>query len=502
MARSQQDRRFFGKAWRSMASTKSLFGKLCLLTLLQIVPIVGQMALLGCALSWAREAAWGMETPLPKHILGANTPGFWSRGAKAWCAIVLYDIVAAAFDVLLVGGMYACAGMLDGVARQVVVALFVAAIVVVDILMIILLVMGLIRLAIYDRFSTAWQWGQQMRMAARDFGGLIKIALGYIVLSIVIGCLVAIAGCCVWFASGLVLGGTTSFVSWTAQGAITNFIALNSGIAGIACLPICLAAFFLYIPGLIVGLITWRALGNWASGLHVEQWGAPGDPLPDYDDTPVTQAPRNPAEEGEVTASANGETVSSSLAVIPVEPAKPQKHGHPVAIIVVTVLICIVASAAVVGAYAVRWSNTTGNDDILEGMTSDAGLSGEWKLSNGQSVEMHDDGTFVWNYGDGQWISGTYQSTRRGISAGDLSYLVDEFGRGRINSLLNSGFIAGSSYDVRLTVTKTSSSNGSDDSAVDQSFDVTFVSLTPLSLGSNLVIDQASDQTVLATTNM
>ena len=58
------DRRFFGRAWASLGSTRNVFGKLCLLALLQLVPVVGQIVTFGYFLGWLREAAWGMETPM------------------------------------------------------------------------------------------------------------------------------------------------------------------------------------------------------------------------------------------------------------------------------------------------------------------------------------------------------------------------------------------------------------------------------------------------------
>ncbi|MBM6999023.1 DUF4013 domain-containing protein [bacterium] len=519
------DRRFVGRAWRDLAGTRSLFGKLCLLTLLQVVPVIGQMALLGCAMSWLREAAWGMRTPLPKHVLGAQTPGFWSRGAKAWVVIVLYAMIGTAATTLLAGSLSLAGYELSGMTMHVVSALLVAAIVVVWILLAILLAMGLVRLAIYDRFSTAWQWGQQMRMAGADFGGLVKIFFGLLLQSLLVGVFVCVAAV-------LAVAGTASLGVHLAMTEILDG-ALQTGSAapvmsaatafGAWAIVLCVVAFVLSVPSTILDLVGWRALGTWAALLDVPAWGAPGDPLPaprasldaaaaqDVAEAPrpATPEPAPAGEAGEATTAPAATQATPAADAAPdasgAASREPERHGHPVTIIVVCCLVCALAGA---GATAFGIHGMVGKDgdgaERLGQALSVPGLTGDdWVLANGQVVEFNDDGTFTWHYDgvDGsQWVSGTYEQNRRSVTTRDLMPVLATYGvylsRGDVASVISSGLVSADVYEVRLHVERSSGGAGDVDG---RTFDATFLSCAPLSVIPSHVTDDASGEVCVAT---
>ena len=178
------DRRFFGRAWASLASTRNVFGKLCLIALLQFVPILGQIVALGYFLGWVREAAWGMETPAPAHVLSGGDRAFWPRGAKAWVTTLLYGLIEAAF-ICILGAVWTFFGhMQGGIVDDIVLGVLVAAGLCGTILLTICCYVGLVRLAVYNRFGAAWQWGKSLQMAGRDFGGLLKLFFGTVGLNV------------------------------------------------------------------------------------------------------------------------------------------------------------------------------------------------------------------------------------------------------------------------------------------------------------------------------
>ena len=319
------DRRFFGKAWGSLRSTRNVFGKLCLLALLQFVPVVGQMVLLGYVLGWVRQAAWRRETPMGAHMCGRGDADFWPRGAQAWCVEVLYGLLAVAVDaVVLLVLACALATGLPRLAESVAVGVASGVIVLADVLLAVSMYVGLARMAIYNSFGAAWQMGVNLKMAFEDFGGLLKVAFGSLGLQLLAGvgaCLTT----CLFLALAALLGGPVSaaFGFGALDGAATSFAALAG--AGLAALPLlAVASFLLSIPYLVVSVLSWRAFGNWVAQFDVAHWGTRHDPLPFERVQAEAQAPGIPAPDAAGRAEAAAADAPAAEPSRVAEPAAAQ----------------------------------------------------------------------------------------------------------------------------------------------------------------------------------
>ena len=313
------DRRFFGRAWASLASTRNVFGKLCLIALLQFVPVLGQMVTLGYFLGWVREAAWGMETPMPAHVLSGGDASFWPRAAKAWVVSLLYGLVGGTFYAVLCAVWVLFGHMQPGIVDDVVLGVLVALGLFGGIWLLIFYYVGLVRLAIYNRFGAAWQWGACLRMAGRDFGGLVKLFFGTLGLNLLISLFVGIIGALmglIFMASALVtpsLTGLAGLFSADLDTLVAALISLTG--AFIVGLPLlALLSFFLNIPFLVISAVCWRALGNWATQFDVPRWGAMSDPLPE---------PRAVEAALPVCPVAPTPVVTPSVASAPTQPVDP-----------------------------------------------------------------------------------------------------------------------------------------------------------------------------------
>lgn len=307
------DRRFFGRAWRSLGSTCNVFGKLALLALLQCVPVVGQMITLGYFLGWVRQAAWGCETPLPAHVCGRGDADFWPRGATAWCVQALYGLLICAVDavVLLVLGGVLCLD-LSRLAESVCVGVASALIVFADVLLVMCMYVGLVRLALYNSFGAAWQMGACLKMAFHDFGGLLKVAFGGLGLQLLVG-----LGSCVAVGAlvlvGVLASGTAGMdFGIFAGGAAAPALVSLAG-AWLAALPLLfVASYLLAIPYILVAALTWRALGNWAAQFDVAHWGTRHDPMPFEPGAGVRGAATSPAQASSPAVASVGAPVSES----------------------------------------------------------------------------------------------------------------------------------------------------------------------------------------------
>ena len=78
--------RYFDAAWNDIKNSPGWFGKLCLLALVNFIPIFGQMVTFGYLFGWAREISWGAHRPMPASLFSNEDGKFWRRG---WFVFVL-----------------------------------------------------------------------------------------------------------------------------------------------------------------------------------------------------------------------------------------------------------------------------------------------------------------------------------------------------------------------------------------------------------------------------
>ena len=338
--------KYFGNAWRSLKATPNLFGKLLLLVVIQIGPILGPIVAFGYFLGWAREAAWGMDTPLPAHLFGRDDKDFWSRGAKAFLVNILYALIVGVFASL-------------AAAVQVVVPMYVSldetaffileiACAVVSTLgalfFVALETVGLMRLAIYNRFGAAFQWGVCARMLFHHFGGIVKIALTFLLVYVVLSIPVVMA----YAALTPAILGTGALGVFGAMGVYMS--ELSEAVADLAMnasLFTCLITFVACtVVTLLVGVVgylyealMWRSFGNWVARFDVPSWGGRFDPLP-YE---RQAAPAHAQPQSAVPVQGDAGFHAAPQA---------EKRCHPLLVTVLSLLLSVlVAAAASVGTY-------------------------------------------------------------------------------------------------------------------------------------------------------
>ena len=60
--------KYFQTAWNDVKNSPGWFGKMCLLALVNFIPIFGSIVSYGYLYGWAREIAWGVHQPMPASI--------------------------------------------------------------------------------------------------------------------------------------------------------------------------------------------------------------------------------------------------------------------------------------------------------------------------------------------------------------------------------------------------------------------------------------------------
>jgi hypothetical protein len=155
--------------------------------LLMIVPIFGQIVLLGFMIAAARNVMQGSPNPLPRwdNLGDKFMQGLYALGIQLVYALpIVIPIILLA---CVATGLGAAAGSEDAAAATIV-SLFLCLMPILIILGLVLQVFGFAATVRYlqtNSFSSAMQFGEVIRMVRSDIGGWVVLWLLYLLCSIV-----------------------------------------------------------------------------------------------------------------------------------------------------------------------------------------------------------------------------------------------------------------------------------------------------------------------------
>lgn len=286
--------KYYQTAWNDIKNSKGWFGKLCLLALVGLIPIFGQIVIFGYLYGWARDVAWGVHEPMPARIFGNEDGKLYRRGWFIFVLVFVFSLVpaiisgvgssmqqagyySALYDTsskleptVAIGGIIYLIGILA--------ALFVS----------ILAWIGSMRISIYDRLSAGFQLGSIWKMFRKDTGGIMRIfgmnllvglILG-IILSIIITIMV-VAFIFIIAAAMAGMGYTPESLQYMSDEQVTSFVLQLMGPAGLAGFLFLIVAVFLgNLASTFVQMLVARAMGYWTWQFDVPQWRGQNDPMP------------------------------------------------------------------------------------------------------------------------------------------------------------------------------------------------------------------------------
>ena len=85
--------KYYQTAWNDIKNSKGWFGKLCLLALVGLIPIFGQIVIFGYLYGWARDVAWGVHEPMPAKIFGNEDGKLYRRGWFIFVLVFVFSLV-------------------------------------------------------------------------------------------------------------------------------------------------------------------------------------------------------------------------------------------------------------------------------------------------------------------------------------------------------------------------------------------------------------------------
>lgn len=286
---------YFKSAWGDIKNSPGWFGKLCLLALLNLIPIFGQIVTFGYLYGWAREIAWGTHEPMPKKVFANEDGKFWRRG---WFAFVLTFVFSLIPQIIMqIGSYFQTMSVMSYHADMHVVGVSafgtlgdVLAFVGFALALLIRLPtwIGNMRIAIYDRLSAGFQLGKIWKMLRHDTKGIFKVfgmgllfdlILGFI-LSIVLTILVFIVvfvGVTGLMNAGYSVQSIQYMTEAQALSMLVQFIS-SAGVVGILALVI--GVYLAMLMSVFVLMLITRAMGYWTMQFEVPKWRGQDEPLP------------------------------------------------------------------------------------------------------------------------------------------------------------------------------------------------------------------------------
>ena len=290
--------KYFDTAWNDIKHSDGWFKKMCLLALIGLIPIFGQIVILGYLFGWAREIAWGVRMPLPERVFANEDGKLYRRGFFILVASFVLSLVPVLISVvgnglqevgilamdprggsggvvmtyIMVGGIVALIGSLLSMFVEVVVWV------------------SSMRISIYDNLSSGFQLKVIWRMMKHDGGGLARIFGMYLLVGLVIGLIltvIAIAGVLVFigslFAAGPAYYSADFYGLFAATGiGFILFLLVFSYVAEVV-------SVFAYA-------LVARAMGYWTCQFDVPRWLGQDDPLPFERQQQYPQYPQYPSQ--------------------------------------------------------------------------------------------------------------------------------------------------------------------------------------------------------------
>ena len=271
---------YFKAAWGDIKQSDGWLGKVFLLGLISLIPIFGQVVLLGYAFGWMRDIAWNAKTPLPARIFGNEDGQLYRRGLIVlaidivFCAVAP-GVVEGCWNALAGRGLDTVSGAVFGGPGH----LFSGQVssvfgLLISLIAAVFYLVAATRASIYGRLGPGFQLGRLWAMMRHDPKGLTRVVLMGIAMTL---CVMAVAGIAV---AAVVAGAAL----------VGAFGALSSGgVAGaMAAMLFMMLAVILCIVGAVVvsaasafiSLMVARAMGYWVQQFDVPAWRGQDDPMP------------------------------------------------------------------------------------------------------------------------------------------------------------------------------------------------------------------------------
>lgn len=347
----------FTTSWKMLTRDKGWIKPILVLTLVGWVPILGQIAVLGYGLEWARLTAWGIDAA-PKQR-GVDYGKVLTTGGIAFLVNLSMSVIVAILGSMIFGTTFGIASIfgpigslfsnvvsLTAVAGGAAFSLIAA---VVNIFMSTFILAACMRSTIYDGFTAGWRVDRLFQMIMKDPGGFFHAYAVKLIGDIVVGAYSAIVSL---FGMLFLLGGVAGMMAYgystshyrydLAAHIINSLVAMGPGLVMVIVLLVIAALFVGGVITVAMQLVSINAMGQWFCRFDVNRWGTSSAPLPDgvparpqssvYGDGSIPQQPSDASQQPAQPAqqpvrSSGGDQVQQSSSQSVEEVAGEAKDG-------------------------------------------------------------------------------------------------------------------------------------------------------------------------------
>ena len=271
---------YFKAAWGDIRQSEGWLGKVFLLGLISLIPIFGQVVLLGYAFGWMRDIAWNAKTPLPARIFGNEDGQLYRRGLIVLAIYIVFCVVApgvveGCWNALAGRGLDTVSGAVFGGPGH----LFSGQVssvfgLLISLIAAVFYLVAATRASIYGRLGPGFQLGRLWAMMRHDPKGLARVVLMGVVMTL---CVMAVLGVAVAaVAAGAAVVGAFGALG---SGGVASAMALMLFVmlAVVLCL---VAAVVVSAASAFISLMVARAMGYWVQQFDVPAWRGQDDPMP------------------------------------------------------------------------------------------------------------------------------------------------------------------------------------------------------------------------------
>lgn len=282
----------FMSSWHMLTRDKGWVKPLLVLTLVSWIPILGQIAVLGYGLEWARLTAWGVDSaPKQRNV---DYGKVLATGGRAFlivislgfvCGLVLQILFPGSLAIMMSsaagGGALASSVAVASGATLSILTLAATA------LMGTFLQAAAMRGTLYDSFSAGWRLDRLAQMIGRDFGGFCRVLLVTVIGSLVSGVYAFVVA---MIAVLIVMGGLLSATAVIGLSdpymngwhyLMDQVLRMGAGPLLLFALLLIALAFVGNVISTAMSLVSANAMGQWFCRFDVNRWGVSSAPLPD-----------------------------------------------------------------------------------------------------------------------------------------------------------------------------------------------------------------------------
>lgn len=265
---------YYRAAWNDIKNSPGWFGKLCLLALVECIPVFGLIVNYGYQLTWAREIAWDLNKPMPGKIFGNEDGKLYRRG---WFALVIAIVMAIVPFIIYLLAVWANGGVADNwnVPATILMVAYVLSVFAFSLATLV----GDMRMTIYDSLSAGLGFKQIWKMMKHDANGMFRILGMELMLMLIFGAIIAVITFAVVLV-GIVAAGAASAAT-LGMGAHMGVLELLFASLLTFMAPVVVAlVYFAMVATVFINLVVMRAMGYWTRNFQVNQWGDKDAPLP------------------------------------------------------------------------------------------------------------------------------------------------------------------------------------------------------------------------------